>query len=72
MAIGHIAKGAVRRWLGKKEGSPISAADIKKGIAAGGHAAKMAEFAKAAKGFKHKGKASRADGRASRMYGKKD
>jgi hypothetical protein len=70
MAIGHIEKGAFHRWLGKKEGEPISDSDIKKGLAAGGHAAKMAAFAKAARKFKHKGK--RSDGEhAHRMYGGK-
>lgn len=35
-------KGAFHRWLGKSEDQPITAADIAKGKAAGGHAAKMA------------------------------
>jgi hypothetical protein len=35
-------KGAFHRWLGKSEDEPITAADIAKGKAAGGHAAKMA------------------------------
>jgi len=43
--IGHIAKGAFHRWLGKSEDEPITAADIARGKAAGGHAAKMATFA---------------------------
>jgi hypothetical protein len=43
--IGHIKKGAFHKWLGKSEDEPITAADIKKGKAAGGHAAKMAVFA---------------------------
>lgn len=51
--IGHIAKGAFHRWLGKKAGTPITAADIQRGLKAGGHAAKMANFARNAKGFKH-------------------
>ena len=45
--------GAFHRYLGKKEGEPITQADIKKGLAAGGHAAKMAAFAKAAKKWHH-------------------
>jgi hypothetical protein len=52
-AFGHIKKGAFHKWLGKSEDEPITAADIKKGLAAGGHAAKMAEFAKASKHFVH-------------------
>ncbi len=67
VAIGPIHKGAFHRWLGKKPDAPITAADIARGEAAGGHAAKMANFAKAAKGFKHK---SRSVSRAGRMYGK--
>ena len=43
--VGHIAKGAFHRWLGKSEDQPITAADIAKGKAAGGHAEKMAIFA---------------------------
>lgn len=41
----HIKKGAFHKWLGKSEDEPITAADIAKGKAAGGHAAKMATFA---------------------------
>jgi hypothetical protein len=71
MAIGPIHKGAFHRWLGKKPGTPITDADIAKGIAAGGHAAKMAEFAKAARGFKKGGKEKAAPkDHATRMYGK--
>lgn len=44
-AVGHIEKGAFHAWLGKSEDEPITAADIAKGKAAGGHAAKMATFA---------------------------
>lgn len=54
--IGHIDKGAFHRWLGKSEDEPITKADIAKGKAAGGHAAKMADFAESAKGWNHKGK----------------
>jgi hypothetical protein len=43
--VGNIAKGAFHRWLGKSEDQPITAADIAKGKAAGGHAEKMAIFA---------------------------
>jgi hypothetical protein len=43
--VGHIEKGAFHKWLGKSEDEPITAADIAKGKAAGGHAAKMAVFA---------------------------
>jgi hypothetical protein len=45
----HVRKGGFHKWLGKKEGSPITSADIEKGLAAGGHAAKMANFARNAK-----------------------
>lgn len=72
-AFGHIEKGAFHRWLGKKEGEPITDADIQKGLRAGGHAAKMANFAKSARAgkFKHK-KARRTDSEhAERMYGRK-
>ena len=44
-SVGHIEKGAFHRWLGKSEDEPITHADIEKGIAAGGHAEKMALFA---------------------------
>jgi hypothetical protein len=50
-AIGHIEKGAFHRWLGKDESEPISDADIAKGLAAGGHPAKMAQFAKASRSW---------------------
>jgi len=49
----HIRKGGFHRWLGKSEGEPITEADIEKGLKAGGHAAKMANFARNAKHFKH-------------------
>ena len=44
-AIKDIKRGAFHKWLGKPEGEKITAADIAKGKAAGGHAAKMAVFA---------------------------
>jgi hypothetical protein len=44
-AVFSVRKGNFHRWLGKKEGEPITEADIEKGKAAGGHAAKMATFA---------------------------
>lgn len=69
MAIGPIKKGAFHKWLGKPEGAPITAADIAKGEAAGGHAAKMAEFAKNAKHFKHAKKKKRDGEHAHKMYG---
>jgi hypothetical protein len=47
-AIGPIKKGAFHAWLGKKPDEPITAADIAKGKAAGGHPAKMAHFAEQA------------------------
>ncbi|MGH7744982.1 MAG: hypothetical protein ACREQ5_09305 [Candidatus Dormibacteria bacterium] len=50
----HIQKGAFHQWLGKSEDEPITDADIEKGLAAGGHPAHMASFAKAAKTFHHK------------------
>jgi hypothetical protein len=78
MAAPHLNpahKGAFDRWLGKKPGAPITAADIAKGKAAGGHAAQMANFAKSAKGWKHgKSKKRRArtnDEHAASMYGRK-
>ena len=68
MAIGPVKHGAFHKWLGKSEGEKISGADIEKGLKAGGHAAKMAAFAKAAKKWKHK----RGDKeRGHRMYGGK-
>lgn len=70
MAIGPIKKGAFHRWLGKKPGEPITDADIAKGEAAGGHPAKMANFAKAARGFKHKKAKPAPKDHAARMYGK--
>jgi hypothetical protein len=45
-AISHIESGAFHRWLGKPLDEPITDADIAKGLAAGGHPAKMAQFAK--------------------------
>ena len=69
MAIGPIKKGAFHKWLGKKPGEPITDADIAKGIAAGGHPAKMAQFAKAARGFKHKKEKPAPKDHAKRMYG---
>jgi hypothetical protein len=44
--IGPIKKGAFHAWLGKPQSEPITGADIKKGLAAGGHPAKMANFAR--------------------------
>ena len=52
--IGPIAHGTFHKWLGKSEGEPITAADIANGKAAGGHPAKMAQFAENAKHFSHK------------------
>lgn len=52
--IGHIQAGAFHRWLGKPAGAAITDADIRKGLAAGGHAAKMANFARNARHFNHK------------------
>jgi hypothetical protein len=52
--IGKIRKGAFHRYLGKKAGAPITGADIRKGLKAGGHAAKMANFARNAKRWNHK------------------
>lgn len=42
----EIVKGAFHKWLGKEPDAKITSSDIDKGIAAGGHAAKMANFAK--------------------------
>jgi hypothetical protein len=41
----HVKKGGFHAWLGKSPDEPITAADIAKGKAAGGHAEKMAIFA---------------------------
>lgn len=70
MAIGPVKHGAFHKYLGKKEGEPITNADIEKGLKAGGHAAKMAAFAKAARKWKHKGKKGDHE-HAERMYGRK-
>ena len=51
--IGPIKKGGFHRWLGKKQSAPITGADIRKGLKAGGHAAKMANFARNAKKWHH-------------------
>jgi len=51
---GPIEKGAFHRWLGKSEDSPITEADIKKGLASKDpHVRKMANFAKNARKWKH-------------------
>lgn len=50
--IGPIKKGAFHRWLGKASSAPISSSDVQRGLKAGGHAAKMANFARNAKHFK--------------------
>lgn len=75
MAAPHLNPahhGAFHKWLGKKAGEAITEADIEKGLKAGGHAAKMANFARNAKGWKHKGKSKRSDHeRAEKLYGKK-
>jgi hypothetical protein len=47
--FGNIKKGAFHAWLGKSPDAPITQADIARGRAAGGHAAKMANFAASAK-----------------------
>lgn len=52
-AFGHIKKGAMHRDLGKKPGSPITQADIRKEARKGPLGAKRANFARMAKrGFK--------------------
>jgi len=74
-AFGHIEKGGFHKWLGKPAGAPITQADIEKGLAAGGHAAKMANFARNAKrGFKkqaHKDAGESNRRHASKLYGGK-
>ena len=72
MAIGPIKHGAFHKWLGKKESEPITDADIERGLKAGGHPAKMAEFAKARRKWKNAGgKKKKTDSEhADRMYGK--
>jgi hypothetical protein len=52
----HIKKGAFHAWLGKDPSQPITGADIQRGLAAGGHAAKMANFAKNARRWHHEDK----------------
>ncbi len=54
----HVKKGAFHRWLGKPEDAPITQADIEKGLAASGHAAKMANFARNARKWHHESKES--------------
>lgn len=49
----HVRKGGFHQWLGKKSDAPITEADIEKGLAAGGHAAKMANFARNARKWNH-------------------
>ena len=51
--IDGVKKGAFHTWLGKSPGAKITSADIKRGLAAGGHAAKMANFARNAKKWHH-------------------
>ena len=75
MAIDIKHPGAFHRYLGKAPGAPITGADIKKGLAAGGHAAQMANFARNAKKFKHGGKKRKGKSnseRAERLYGKEE
>ncbi len=49
-----IKKGAFHDWLGKSPDSPITAADIEKGLRSKDpKVVKMANFAKNAKKFKH-------------------
>ena len=55
-AIGPIKHGAFHAYLGKSPDQPITDADIERGLKAGGHPAKMAEFAKASRGWSHGGK----------------
>jgi len=53
-AIGAVKKGAFHKWLGKSEDSPITDADIKKGLASDdAHVRKMANFARNAKKWAH-------------------
>ncbi|HKN74494.1 MAG TPA: hypothetical protein VJW94_04900 [Candidatus Acidoferrum sp.] len=50
LAAIHVRKGAFHKWLGKKPGSTITAADIAKGKASDDpHVVKMANFAASAK-----------------------
>jgi hypothetical protein len=52
-----IKKGAFHRWLGKKEGEPITMADIQRGLKSSDpHVRRMAQFAKNSKKWKHKKK----------------
>jgi hypothetical protein len=57
-----IKKGGFHEWLGKKEGEPITEADIERALAYEGedaaHVHKMANFAKNAKKFHHNKKPS--------------
>lgn len=52
--IGEVKHGDFHKWLGKSEDEPITDADIEKGLKAGGHAAKMANFARNARKWNHK------------------
>jgi hypothetical protein len=46
----HVRKGAFHKWLGKKPGLPLTAADIAKGKASyDPHVVKMATFAATSK-----------------------
>lgn len=64
-------EGRFARDVGKKPGTPISGADIAKGLASKDPAErKRANFARNARKWKHGGKKARGDGEhARRMYG---
>jgi len=52
--IGPVKKGAFHRWLGKNEISPITDADIRKGLASNDpNVVKMANFARNARKWHH-------------------
>jgi hypothetical protein len=58
----HLHEGGFHKWLGKKEGEPITEADIEKGLQYQGHdkdhVQKMAQFAKNSKKWHHDKKAT--------------
>lgn len=50
----HLRKGAFHKWLGKDTSEPLTAKDIKRGLASDDpHVRKMANFAKNARKWHH-------------------
>jgi len=52
--IGKVKEGGFHEWLGKSPEAPITQADLDKGLAAGGHPAQMANFARNARTWSHR------------------